>query len=195
VAVIRPLARSGELLLEEVEGELLVYDQRRHVACRLNRTAALVWESADGERSVEDLVEVLRGELGGLADGDLVMVTLDRLEEHGLIESGYERRDFDTARLSRRRFIRRVGVVGAAALALPVVQSVVSPTPAAAAGSESGVTCYCPCYCGSCSSCNCDTCVCGGGSCDTQSCDYCEQGSCGGCGTCGTCGTVCGACC
>ena len=42
------------------------------------------------------------------------------------------------ARLSRRRFIRRVGVVGTAALALPVVQSIVAPTPAAAQSSGGG---------------------------------------------------------
>jgi hypothetical protein len=125
-------------LTEQVHGELLVYDEQRDVACRLNRTAALIWQSADGERSVADLVGVLREELGDLADEDLVMVTLDRLEEQGLLESGYPRREPHAARLSRRRFIRRVGVVGTAALALPVVQSIVAPTPAAAQSNGGG---------------------------------------------------------
>src|SRR5581483_1616438 len=113
---MRPLARTADLLTEELDDELLVYDQDRDTACRLNATAAIVWRSADGERTIDELVEVLRGELGDVADEDLVLVTLDRLEEQGLIESGYAARDVDTARLSRRRFIRRVGVVGSAAL-------------------------------------------------------------------------------
>jgi hypothetical protein len=136
--VTRPLVRTSDLLTEELDGELLVYDEQRDVACRLNRTAALVWRSSDGQRTLADLVEVLREEVGELADEDLVMVTLDHLEEHGLIESGYTRRDPNAARLSRRRFIRRVGVVGTAALALPVVQSIVAPTPAAAQSGGGG---------------------------------------------------------
>jgi hypothetical protein len=132
VPPIRPLARTAELLTEAVGDELLIYDERRGVASRLNRTAALVWSSADGMRTVADLSEVLRDELGEVADEDLVMVTLDYLEEQGLLESGYEPRALAAIRLSRRRFISRAGAAGAAAVALPVVQSIVAPAPAAA---------------------------------------------------------------
>jgi DNA-binding transcriptional ArsR family regulator len=131
----KPRARQSGFLTEKFEDELLLYDKSRHLACRLNQTAAVVWQNSNGKRTVADLVAVLRNEIGDLADEDLVMVTLDRLEEQGLIESGYSRRDADSVRLSRRRFIRRAGAVGAAALALPVVHGVVAPTPAQAAGS------------------------------------------------------------
>lgn len=130
---IRPLARTDGLLTEEVDGELLVYDGEREVACRLNATAALVWRSSDGERTVADLVAVLSEELGEVADEDMVMVALDTLAEHGLIQAGHEPRELNASRLSRRRFLRRVGVVGAAAISMPVVHSIVVPTPAAAA--------------------------------------------------------------
>jgi hypothetical protein len=127
----RPLARTADLLTDEVDGELLVYDERRDVACRLNRTAALVWRSSDGEHTVADLIAVLAEELGDeLADEDLVTVTLDYLAEQELLDTGYERREARATKLSRRRFIRRVGVAGGAAMALPLVQSVVAPTPA-----------------------------------------------------------------
>ncbi len=128
----RPLARTADLLTEEVDGELLVYDAETELACRLNGSAALVWRNSNGKRSVTDLVAVLSEELGDLADEDMVMVALDHLHEHGLIKSGYEPRDLNVARLSRRRFIRRVGIVGAASMAVPVVHSMVVPTPAAA---------------------------------------------------------------
>lgn len=178
-SAFRPLARNEGLLSEELDDELLVYDRERHTACRLNRTAALVWRHADGERSVAELVEVLRGEIE-LADEDLVLVTLDRLQEHGLIESGFSARDPGEARMSRRRFIRRVGVVGAAALALPVVQSVVAPSAAAAQSLCScgeGEACKCPCAFGNCSvycaiPCYCE-CACEECSCDTCGPCYC----------------------
>jgi hypothetical protein len=161
-----PLARHADVVTEEFGDELLIYDQGSDIASRLNRTATLVWRNADGEHSIDDLIEVLRHEVGDLADEDLVLVTLDRLQEQGLLEAGYEPRDADTSRLSRRRFIRRVGVVGSAALALPVVTSIVAP--AAAAFSSSCDPCSCPCGCSSCFPC---------GTC--SSCSYCQPS--GGC--------------
>ncbi len=133
VPEIRPLARNEGLLTEEVDGELLVYLSDTKVACRLNPSAAIVWRNADGTRTIEDLVGVLRAELGDLADEDMVMIALDTLAEHDLIQSGHERREPSATRLNRRRFIRRVGVVGAAAVSVPVVHSMVVPTPASAA--------------------------------------------------------------
>jgi hypothetical protein len=120
-------------LTEEVDGELLVYDVERDLACRLNPSAALVWRSCDGSRTVPELVEILTAELGELADEDLVLIALDHLAEHGLIVSGYEQRDASAARLSRRRFFRRAGIAGAAAVAVPVVYSLSVPAAAAAA--------------------------------------------------------------
>jgi hypothetical protein len=90
---------------------------------------------------VADLVAVLAEELGPLADEDMVMVALDNLSKNGLIQSGHEARDSNAVRLTRRRFIRRVGVVGAAAMAVPVVHSLVVP-PAAAAASGGGYPYY-----------------------------------------------------
>ena len=127
--------------MQELDDELLVYDRERDVASRLNRSAAIVWRSSDGTRTVADLVAVLAEELGALADEDMVMVALDNLGKNGLLESGYEARDSTAVRLTRRRFIRRVGVVGAAAMTLPVVHSLVVP-PAAAAVSGGGYPYY-----------------------------------------------------
>jgi len=127
---IRPLARTDAVVTEDVADEVLVYDERTDVACRLNQSAALVWRNSDGKRTLEDLVHVLEADLGDVADEDMVLMALDSLAEHGLIESGYEARDSTASRLSRRRFFRRVGV---AAVSIPVVASMAVPMPAAAA--------------------------------------------------------------
>jgi hypothetical protein len=155
-----PIARREGLLVEELDDELVVYDEGRDTACRLNATSALVWRAADGTRSIEELVELLRAEIGEPADEDLVMVTLDGLGAHGLLE-GHAARPAEEARLSRRRFIRRVGTVGAAALMLPVVHSMVAPAPAAA--QSAGGYCICPpctCPCAGCATCLCICCTC-----------------------------------
>lgn len=111
---------------------MLVYDLGGDVATHLNRTAALVWRNCDGTRTVQELVTLIVKEFGEAADEDVVLMALDTLSEHGLIDSGYGERDGAAVALSRRRFFRRVGVVGAAALNAPVAYSMVVPTAAAA---------------------------------------------------------------
>jgi hypothetical protein len=142
VVHIRPLARTEDVVTEDVADEMIVYDERIDVACRLNRSAALVWRSSDGKRTLADLVRVLEADLGDVADEDMVLLALDSLADHGLIESGYESRDATASRLSRRRFFGRVGRVGVATVAIPVVASMAVPV-AAAAGSGGG---YAPYY-------------------------------------------------
>ncbi len=56
---MQPQARQDKLLVQEVGDELVVYDQKRHVAHSLNRTAALVWQNCDGQRTVADLAALL----------------------------------------------------------------------------------------------------------------------------------------
>ena len=121
-----PLALTDGLVTDEIDGELLVYDAARGLACRLNASAALVWRACDGERTPTDLVNVLARELGPHADEDLVLIALDDLVEHGLIDA-YGRRQPSAARLSRRRLLRRVGLAGATAITLPSVYGTAPP--------------------------------------------------------------------
>jgi Coenzyme PQQ synthesis protein D (PqqD) len=131
MGIFKPIARTDGLLTEEVEGELLAYDERTDTAWRLNATAAVVWRGCDGTRTLADLGDLLAAELGIAADDDLVLMTLDDLVEHDMIASGYQPREAAAVRLSRRRFFGRVGVAGAA-VAAPVVYSMTVPAAAAA---------------------------------------------------------------
>jgi phosphohistidine swiveling domain-containing protein len=130
------VARTDGLLTESVDGELLVYDLEGDVAAHLNATAAVVWRSCDGDRTVAELAAVVAEELGETADEDVVLMALDTLVDHGLISSGYDERDGAAIALSRRRFFKRFGLAGAAAA--PVVYSLVVPTAAAAKSTGGG---------------------------------------------------------
>jgi hypothetical protein len=134
---MRPLARTEDLLVEDVDGEVLVYDETDSLACRLNGSAAFVWRHCDGTNTVDDLVRLVAGEFGALGRPELVHVALDELAEHGLLASGYETRSKVAARLSRRHFMRAVGIGGAAAAVVPIVASMLVPTPAAASSLSS----------------------------------------------------------
>jgi hypothetical protein len=51
----RPLARSKELVVEELDGGLLIYDLRTHEAHSLSASAARVWRCCDGQTTVAAL--------------------------------------------------------------------------------------------------------------------------------------------
>jgi hypothetical protein len=123
---MKPVARRAGLLIRELPDELLVYDRKEHRAHCLNRTAAVVFRNADGTRTVADLALLLAPEGARAAGESVVAEALARLAEAGLLEGGPAPR-----RWSRREMVRRVGL--GAAILLPVVASVVAPTPAEAA--------------------------------------------------------------
>ena len=126
---MKPEKRRDGLVVKELPEEILVYDLERHEAHCLNPAAALVFKNCDGRRSVTDLARLLRREIGASADESWVLLALDHLRKAHLLESGPEagaRRG-----LSRRDMLRRAGIGLAAAL--PLVTSIVAPTPVEAA--------------------------------------------------------------
>jgi hypothetical protein len=106
--------------------ELIVYDSQTHVAHCLNRTAALVFQAADGHTGVAALSTRLGREAEIEVPQEVVQAALDGLSEAGLLEAPPPSLP---AEPSRRRALR---AVGAATLA-PIVASLVVPTPAEAA--------------------------------------------------------------
>ncbi len=134
-----PRARSDGLICEEVDGEFVIYDQRTDRMTRLNHSAAVVWTACDGNRSLAELLSFVRPTLGEMADENLVQVALDYLTDSDLLEAGVPVRAPSARRQSRRRFIQRAGTVGIAGTLLPVVYSLVAPTPAEA-GSNPVIT-------------------------------------------------------
>jgi hypothetical protein len=133
-------ARRDGLLIENLGDEVVVYDLKRDRAHRLNRTTALVWSYCDGQRTVPQMAAELQRELDPAVSEDLVWLTLDRLESCCLLE-GFQLRSPEQTRMSRRRVVRNVGLVGALSLLLPTVTTLVVPTPAQAQSCSSDQTC------------------------------------------------------
>ena len=127
--LLRPAAREGELVVQEVMEEILVYDLKRHQAHCLNRAAAFVWRHCDGRRSVPCLARLLGQELGAPVSEQVVWLALDQLDRRRLLE-GRLARPAGTVRVSRRELMRKLGLAGAA---LPWVASIAAPKAAAAA--------------------------------------------------------------
>lgn len=131
-----PQARKENVLVQEIGSELIIYDQECHRAHRLNPSAALVWNNCNGQTSIVELSKLLQSRFGLPPDEEVAWLALDRLEKANLLQVPVEA----ATGLSRRKLLRKLGLVGALSLVLPTVTSMVVPTPALAIG-YSSVTC------------------------------------------------------
>src|SRR5262245_14317764 len=104
---MRPDARREQLLLQEVGEEFVVYDLQRHRVHQLNRSAALVWRSCDGHKTVADLTKLLKMELDPAADEAIVWKALDGLGKARLLREPV--RQTGAASMTRRQALRKFG--------------------------------------------------------------------------------------
>src|SRR5580704_15877966 len=124
-----PKARSEDLLIEEVAGELLIYDVSTDRAHCLNESAAAIWRHCDGNSSVDKLAKHLFPSLAPSDAKSLVGVGLERLRRRRLVASSTTRSP--AVDLSKRQLLKKVALMAAAAgVVAPLVSSVVAPTSA-----------------------------------------------------------------
>lgn len=123
-------ARREGLVVQEMPDETLVYDLNRHSAHCLNETAAFVWNHCDGGTHPAEIAEMMSKKWRKKVSEDLVWLALKQLKRANLLENP-PARHAGKIDASRRAAVQKLGL--AAALSLPVVTSIVSPTAAASA--------------------------------------------------------------
>ncbi len=117
---INPTKRYDHLLVQELDGELVIYDQTTNHAHRLNLTAGSVWKACDGQSTTEQIAQRLQLEAAFVYDA------LNQLEGANLLATSVPHQ-----RLTGKQM---AGIAAGVAMLVPVVESLVAPT-AAAAGS------------------------------------------------------------
>lgn len=145
-AGINPQARREGLVIQELPDEVLVYDRERDKAHCLNQTAALVWGYCDGKTTVSTMARHLERDLSAdVVDEKIVWYALDQLSKDHLLDDGFVAPTMLSG-MSRRQMVRVMGI--AAVIAIPLVTSIIAPTPAqAATGSPTGAPCSSPAEC------------------------------------------------
>jgi hypothetical protein len=147
----KPVARTDELVVEEVGEELLVYDQTNECAHSLGVAAARVWRACDGERSAKALSVELD------MDSDTIARALEELEECNLLDNGQP-----LTGMTRREAALKGAKVGAAAASAPLIYSILAPVPALAATQQYCLSIGCVTGCGDCHQGGCACCGPGG---------------------------------
>lgn len=122
---IFPDARSEELVITELDGEILVYDKARDKAHCLNQTAALAWKFSNGERSVSDIAQAMQKELQVPVDEQIVWFALGQLEQDHLLRDEIALPRI-LASVTRREFVKQMGVA-ALVISVPRVISMTAP--------------------------------------------------------------------
>lgn len=121
-----PKARTENLIIKELPDEVLIYDRNTDKAHCLNNSAALVWKQCDGETSIDAIASKIEAEQQTSVDEGFVWIALDQLKKFELLEN-VPLKPSCLKGVGRRQLIKNAGI---AALALPLVVSITTPTAA-----------------------------------------------------------------
>lgn len=119
-----PRSRQDNIIIQEIKGEVLIYDLKENKAFCLNETSALVWQLCDGNKSVAEISQLISRQLKTPASEDLVWLAIDQLKRENLL---FNSQNMETKfkGLSRREIVKKVGF--ASMVALPVISTLVAP--------------------------------------------------------------------
>ncbi|HEX4946014.1 MAG TPA: PqqD family protein [Blastocatellia bacterium] len=120
-----PQARTTDLVTQELQDEVLVYDLKAHKAHCLNQTAATIWKYCDGKTTVSEMTDRMQNDFGQRLDEASVWHAINRLSKANLLEVRVKS-PADIPRLGRREAIRHIGI--GSAIAVPVVMSILAPS-------------------------------------------------------------------
>jgi hypothetical protein len=121
------------LLVQDLNDEVLIYDLNADKSYCLNSTAKTVFNACNGKTTIEDL------KIQTKLSEDLIFLALDEIKKNELIEGEYAS---PFAGMNRREVIRKVGL--ASMIALPVISGLIAPSAANAASGNcvANAACY-----------------------------------------------------
>lgn len=127
---ITPLARKNNIVVQELDNEILIYDLETDKVFGLNETSALVWQFSDGNRNISEIAQAVSRKLNSSIGEELIWLALGKLEKENLI-AGEIPENYEGA--TRREVIKKVGL--ASMVALPMISSLIAPISAQAQSS------------------------------------------------------------
>jgi hypothetical protein len=130
-----PVARKENLVIQELQEEILVFDIKTNKAHCLNPTASTVWKFCDGKNTVSDINELFKIRTGANVPENLIWLAIDQLNERELLEEKFETK---FAGQNRREVLKKIGL--ATVISLPIVASITAPTAALAVACSGVVT-------------------------------------------------------
>jgi hypothetical protein len=124
-----PFARHQDVVVQDLDKEILIYDLLTHKAYHLNETSSLVYRACDGKTAFGELKAKTK------FTDEIIFLALDELKKENLIEVN-DSYASPFAGMTRRQVIRKVGL--ASMVVLPAISFLTAPTAAMAASACAG---------------------------------------------------------
>ncbi|HRH45759.1 MAG TPA: hypothetical protein PKY82_29225 [Pyrinomonadaceae bacterium] len=131
-----PKAKIKDLVVQELDKELLIYDLNINKAFCLNETSAIVFQLCNGNNSLVEIADLMSKRLKSLVSEDFVWLAIEELKKDNLLENKDQLNNHFKG-LSRREIVKKVGL--ATIIALPIITSVAAPSAAMAQSGKVGL--------------------------------------------------------
>ena len=118
---MKPLAKKTNVFAEKLPQEVVLYDKTNYKVHCLSKTAAAVWESSDGTRTIDELTSVVEAKSGVPAERQLVALAVDELQKAGRCKPAVVL--WDAAQASRREAMGKIALAGTALVATLVASA------------------------------------------------------------------------
>jgi hypothetical protein len=136
--ISNPRVRHSNLWAEELNEQYVIYDTHNQTVHGLNRTMSWLWSHCDGSRTLDDLIAAMQRDTGDDNAHSLITVGLKQLAEANLLEP--ESVDLNAVMAEPSTVGRRAAVAAGLSIAVPMMTSIIAPTPASAKSESAKVT-------------------------------------------------------
>src|SRR5438445_2500999 len=121
---VKPTARKNDLVIQQADNEVLVYDLNTNKAACLNETAAFVWQNCNGSNGIADIAQALGRKTNSEVNDDVVWLAIDELSKNRLLEEKVAA-EYSFTGVSRRDVIKKIGL--GTMIALPLIATLGAP--------------------------------------------------------------------
>ncbi len=136
-----PKARQENLVIQELENEILIYDIKSNKCFCLNESLKLIWHLCDGKNSANEISNLMSQNFRTIVSENFILLGLRELYREDLLEKEGDL-EFSFLKSSRRELIKNIGF--ASIITLPIISSVVVPS-VAMAQSVTGLPLFADC--------------------------------------------------
>lgn len=122
-----PPSKTENVVVQNLESELLIYDLVTNKVFCLNETSAIIYQACDGKTSFDELKNK-----HNLTD-EIIFLALDLLKKENLLEENFVS---PLQGMNRRKVVKIIGKTSL--IAIPIISSLMAPSPAMAASTCGG---------------------------------------------------------
>lgn len=128
---LKPESRINDIVLQDLNNKVLIYDLGNNKAYLLNETSAMIWRECNGNQTIVEISNKLSRKVKTPVSVEIVWLAISQFNTDKLLANDDLATPFDG--LSRREIVKKIGF--ASMVALPVIFSVVAPLAAQAQSS------------------------------------------------------------